>query len=68
MNDLEAKIYGNALNLIPELGPIRLLKLSKLFGGYRRAWETTAVSYQQAGISQALCDRIEMHKKLFYPE
>jgi DNA processing protein len=44
------KLYANSLNLIPELGPVKLMKLVNHFGDFKAAWESTQSELTNAGL------------------
>ncbi len=68
MHLLEEKIFANALNLIPELGPIRLAQLRKYFGSWQKAWATPADQYRLAGLPDKVIDKIIARKSQINPE
>ncbi len=64
MNDIQStKIYANAYNSIPELGPIKLAKIFKKSQNLAEIWRTaTASNYIEMGIDQK-CAQIIVEKK-----
>jgi DNA processing protein len=68
MNILDEKIYANALNLIPSIGPVSLNRLLNYFGSFVKAWQATGSEYMQAGMNQSTLDRIIAEKQKINPE
>jgi len=68
LNLLDEKIYGNALNLIPALGPVNLTKLLNYCGGFLKAWNADGQDYFNAGISPKTVDKIITDKQKINPE
>ncbi|MBI2356119.1 MAG: DNA-protecting protein DprA [Candidatus Doudnabacteria bacterium] len=62
------KIYGNAFNLIPDLGPISLMKLQAFFGDYASAWQASGSDLRQAGLNQKSVDAIISKRNEIKPE
>lgn len=67
-NPLEAKIYANAFNLIPQIGPMTLMKLFNHFGDWHRAWIGTGQDYIDAGINAKTINQIIAIKPKINPE
>lgn len=67
-NLLEAKIFANAFNLIPELGPISLQKLYNHFGDWHSAWIGKAPDYIDAGLPAKTISQIIAKKNTINPE
>ncbi|MBI2607418.1 MAG: DNA-protecting protein DprA [Candidatus Doudnabacteria bacterium] len=59
MPETKNKIYGNALNLIPELGAVKLTRLLNYFGDYKTAWEASAFELNQAQLDQKTIDAVK---------
>ena len=68
MNILDEKIYANALNLIPSLGPVSLNKLLNYFGSFVKAWQAGGSDYYHAGIKSEVIDQIIANKQKINPE
>ncbi|MBX4187027.1 MAG: DNA-processing protein DprA [Candidatus Doudnabacteria bacterium] len=68
MNLLDEKIYANALNLIPQLGPVSLNKLTAHFGSFAKAWQGQPSDYVLAGIKRETVDQIIPFKRKINPE
>ncbi len=68
MHLLEAKIFANALNQLPELGPVRLRQLVSHFGNYAKAWAADPSEYAQVGIPPKVVAQIIANKKKINPE
>ncbi|MBI4363464.1 MAG: DNA-protecting protein DprA [Candidatus Doudnabacteria bacterium] len=62
------KIFANALNLLPELGPARLFKLLNYFGDYQTAWKANGRQYQSAGLDPKTVSLIIPKKPQINPE
>lgn len=62
------KIFANALNLIPSLGAVKLVRLLKHFGTWERAWEAGAHELSKAGIDEKTITQIISEKTKFKPE
>jgi DNA processing protein len=62
------KIYANSLNLIPELGPVKLMKLANHFPDFRTAWESGYSELIQAGLDQNTIDAIQNQKSSIDPK
>ncbi|MEO8065439.1 MAG: DNA-processing protein DprA [Candidatus Doudnabacteria bacterium] len=67
-NVLEAKIYANAFNLIPEIGPVTLQKIYNHFGDWHRAWIGSPTDYIDAGLSAKTISQIIAKKPKIKPE
>lgn len=68
MNVLESKIYANAFNLIPELGPVSLTKLDNHFNDWHAAWVAPSSRYIDAGLSAKTISQIIAKKPKVNPE
>ena len=68
MSFLDEKIYGNALNLIPTLGPVSLTKLYNYFGSFVRAWNGSADDYLHTGLPAKAISEIIANKQKINPE
>ncbi|OGE82734.1 MAG: DNA protecting protein DprA [Candidatus Doudnabacteria bacterium RIFCSPLOWO2_01_FULL_44_21] len=68
MHLLEAKIFANALNLIPQFGPVRLARLLEHFGSWQKAWAAHPRLYIKAGVSDKIIDQIIARKDKINPE
>lgn len=68
MHLLEAKIFANALNQIPELGSVRLSLLYAYFGSWAKAWTANAQGYLEAGLPQIVVSKIIARKNKINPE
>lgn len=62
------RLFGNAFNLIPQLGPVSLNRLLKHFGDFETAWFASTSDYAQAGISDKIIAEISTSKKQLNPE
>lgn len=67
-NKLEAKIFANAFNLIPELGPVSLQKIYNYFGDWYTAWIAGSSDYIDAGLSAKTINQIIANKSKIKPE
>jgi DNA processing protein len=65
---LDEKIYANALNLIPVLGPVGLTKIFNHFGSWIRAWSADGSDYFRAGLSEKTISAIIADKQKIKPE
>jgi DNA processing protein len=62
MNDPSEQIYANALNLIVQLGAVRLGHLLKHFGSFKKAWDTNRAGYVSIGFNPKLVEQIVSRK------
>lgn len=62
MPNPEEQIYANALNLIPQIGPISLMRLFEHFGSFRAAFEAKRTEYVAAGLNPKLAEQIAAQK------
>jgi len=62
MSNPEEQIYANALNLITDLGAVRLARLLSHFGSFRKAWEAGRADYVAAGFNPKLAEAIMKRK------
>lgn len=67
-NTVEARIYANAFNLIPEIGPITLQKLFNHFGSWHGAWIGSASDYIDAELTAKTINQIIARKPKINPE
>jgi DNA processing protein len=65
---LDEKIYANALNLIPPLGPVKLTYLFKHFETWEKAWKATRAMYVSAGLNPKNVEQIVSYKDKIDPE
>src|SRR5688500_18972584 len=70
---LSNKIFGNAFNLIPEIGPASLGKLFTHFGSFETAWFEGSEAYIDAGlpartISQIIAGKIKINPEQSFAE
>ncbi|MBI4049447.1 MAG: DNA-protecting protein DprA [Candidatus Doudnabacteria bacterium] len=65
---LEDKIYGNAFNLVPELGAVSLAKLRAFFGSYRLAWQASERDLLSCGLDAKKAEAIITKRNLIKPE
>jgi DNA processing protein len=68
MSSLEAKIYANAFNLIPEIGPVALQKLHNHFQDWHTAWIASSHDYIEAGLPAKIVNQIIANKPKIKPE
>jgi DNA processing protein len=68
MNLLDEKIYGNALNLIPSLGPVSLSRLRNHFGSFVKAWQAEEVDLEACGLQTKAIGQIIANKSKINPE
>jgi DNA processing protein len=68
MNLLDEKIYANALNIIPQLGPVSLAKLLNYFGSFTQAWQGKSSEYAKAGLPPKSVSEIIARKPKINPE
>lgn len=66
--DNNEKTYANALNLVPEIGPIRLTKLLNHFGSYQKAWEGPVSELVSAGLEEKIAAALATKKLGIDPE
>lgn len=64
---LSNRLFANAFNLVPGVGPATLTKLLNHFGDFEAAWLGQDLEYTQAGVSQKLCETISLSKKTINP-
>src|SRR5690348_4507797 len=67
MHLLEEKIFANALNQIPEIGPVRLAQLVAYFGSFQKAWAASDAKFAQF-LPEKSIDRIITNKAKINPE
>jgi DNA processing protein len=65
---LSNRIFGNALNLIPNLGAVSLTKLLNHFGGFEAAWFGSAEEYLKAGLLPKALNSLQITKSKINPE
>jgi DNA processing protein len=65
---LETKIYANAFNLIPEIGPVSLTKLFQYFPTMRDAWHSDPYEYANIGLRTKTITEIIARKGKINPE
>jgi DNA processing protein len=63
----EEQLYANALNLIPQLGPVRLLHLHTHFKSFRKAWHASRTDYVNSGFNPKLVEQIINQKEILDP-
>jgi DNA processing protein len=56
------QIYANALNIIPELGPVKLTKLIKGFGSFEQAWLALPKDLQQINLDEKTIKIMEIKR------
>lgn len=61
------EIYGNALNLIPQIGPTSLALLKNQFGNFQSAWEAKRADYVAHGLNPKLAEIITTKKSEINP-
>jgi|SRR3989344_355877 len=57
----QEKLYLHGLNLLPQLGPARLLKLVKLFGSFQKTFKASAKEFQALGLEPEVAQAIASH-------
>ena len=62
------QLFANALNTIPELGPIRLTKILNFFGSYEAAFNKSASQYINAGLEANISNSIAEKMRNINPE
>src|SRR3989344_3303631 len=67
-NLLEAKIFANDFNLIPEIGAVSLHKLLNHFGTWYQAWIGKQSDYATAGLTAKTINQIIAKKPKINPE
>ncbi len=67
-NHLPNRIFGNAFNLIPQLGATSLTRLLKYFGEFESAWFAEISVYKQAGLPDKLIRAIREKRPQINPE
>lgn len=65
---LESKIFANALNLIPEIGPMSMQKIYNHFGSWYTAWIASSNDYIDAGLAAKTVKQIIANKPQIKPE
>ncbi len=65
---LSNQIFGNALNLIPQLGAVGLGRLWRYFGNFESAWFADGNSYLESGLSAKTVSQIIAGKSKINPE
>lgn len=68
LNTVEEKIYGNALNLVPELGAVSILKLFKFFGDFQTAWQAPPAQLRSSGLQQKPIEALMVQRPNINPE
>lgn len=69
MNDFEnEKVYWNAFNLIPQLGPQKIKKIYNYFQSLKSAWSRPVQEFQKAGLNKKDADLITEYKNKINPE
>ncbi len=63
MDILEEQIYANALNLVPQLGAVRLTQVFNFFGSWKKSWEASRSGYVSAGLTPKIAEDIVSAKK-----
>jgi DNA processing protein len=58
MPNPEEQMYANALNIIPQLGPVRLAHLLKTFGSFKKAWEANRADYVRIGFNPKIVEQV----------
>ncbi|MGE5392973.1 MAG: DNA-processing protein DprA [Candidatus Saccharibacteria bacterium] len=56
------KIYANALNLLPELGPVRLSRLRGHFGSFEAAWNGSVPRFLDSGLDRKIAELVARHR------
>lgn len=54
MPQFSENIYANGLNLLPQLGPVRLTQLFKYYGSFQKVWEVSPTDFAALGLSSIL--------------
>jgi DNA processing protein len=62
MPNPEEQIYANALNLIPQVGPVSLARLLEFFGSFKIAFQAKRSDYVAAGLNPKLVEQIVTKK------
>lgn len=68
MQLLDEKLFANACNLIPELGPVRLTQMLQYFGSWQKAWAAPASEYIDCGLPAKIISQIIARKNQINPE
>lgn len=63
----EEQIYANALNLIPQIGPVSLARLLEYFKTFKEAFQASRTEYVAAGLSPKLAEQIATQKPQIDP-
>lgn len=58
---MQEKLYLHALNLLPQLGPARLLKLFKFFGSFQKAFKASEKELIASGLEPQIIEAIISH-------
>ncbi|MDP4000765.1 MAG: DNA-processing protein DprA [bacterium] len=67
MPEINTKIYGNALNLIPELGSVKLTRLLNYFGDFETAWLAGSTELSKAGLDAKTVEIIKTNQTSIDP-
>jgi len=65
---LSNRLFGNAFNLIPGIGPITLTRLLNHFTTFEAAWFGSVPEYIKAGLSEKVANHILLTKPQINPE
>ena len=61
MTDSNENIYLHALNLLPQLGPARLVRLLKFFGSFQKAYRSSEKELIASGLEPQIAQAIVSH-------
>lgn len=62
------KIYYNAFNILPQIGPMRLRKLQAHFPSMQEAWNAGFGEFIQAGLEEKVAEKIIRDRKNIDPD
>lgn len=62
------KIFYNAFNLMPQIGPIRLRKIQAFFSSMEEAWQADFLQLRSAGIEEKIAQKLIEERKKIDPE
>lgn len=60
---MNEQAYWLAFSLAPEIGSARIQQLLSFFGSLEAAWSASSVHWQEAGLSSALVQNLEQHRR-----
>lgn len=67
MTEINTKIYGNAFNLIPELGSVKLTRLLNYFRDFEAAWLAESTELSKSGLDAKTIEIIKAKQPSINP-